>query len=127
MQVVFSDAWWIGKKDDNPSEAKLPLPQHLIDAGVKAGKPVLLSPPAANAGSEKSSEIIIAINSFMSAAAAADDACTQEKANGKLSQAVRLYTQLVLVSVLFPHVPAWPNNTCNLFPGAGTNTQAAAA
>ena len=35
--MVFSDAWWIGKKDDNPSEAKLPLPQTLVDAGVKAG------------------------------------------------------------------------------------------
>lgn len=37
LQVVFSEAWWVGMKEDNPSEAKLPLPQSLIEAGMKAG------------------------------------------------------------------------------------------
>ncbi len=36
MQVVFSEAWWIGKKEDNPDECRLPLPQSVIEAGRKA-------------------------------------------------------------------------------------------
>lgn len=36
MQVVFSEAWWIGKKEDNPEEFRLPLPQSVIEAGKKA-------------------------------------------------------------------------------------------
>ncbi|KAK9907633.1 hypothetical protein WJX75_007295 [Coccomyxa subellipsoidea] len=34
--VVFSEAWWIGKKEDNPEEFRLPLPQSVIEAGKKA-------------------------------------------------------------------------------------------
>lgn len=36
MQVVFSEAWWIGKKEDNPEEFRLPLPHSVIEAGKKA-------------------------------------------------------------------------------------------
>lgn len=36
MQVIFSEAWWIGKKEDNPDECRLPLPQSVIEAGRKA-------------------------------------------------------------------------------------------
>ncbi|CAL8462872.1 g2406 [Coccomyxa elongata] len=34
--VIFSEAWWIGKKEDNPDEFRLPLPQRVIEAGRKA-------------------------------------------------------------------------------------------
>ncbi|BDA48133.1 probable DNA-binding protein RHL1 at N-terminal half [Coccomyxa sp. Obi] len=34
--VIFSEAWWIGKKEDNPDECRLPLPQSVIEAGRKA-------------------------------------------------------------------------------------------
>eukprot|EP00898_Chlorokybus_atmophyticus_P004961 jgi/Chlat1/5466/Chrsp36S05426 len=27
--VVFAEAWWIGTKEANPDEHRLPLPQHL--------------------------------------------------------------------------------------------------
>ena len=36
-QVVFPEAWWVGSKEENPTEARLPLPQSIIDAGMKAG------------------------------------------------------------------------------------------
>lgn len=36
MQVVFSEAWWVGKKEDNPEEFRLPLPHSVIEAGKKA-------------------------------------------------------------------------------------------
>lgn len=29
--IVFSDAWWIGKKDENPEEARLDFPEELIE------------------------------------------------------------------------------------------------
>lgn len=29
--IVFSDAWWIGKKDDNPEEARLDFPKELCE------------------------------------------------------------------------------------------------
>ncbi|XP_056170064.1 DNA-binding protein RHL1 isoform X2 [Syzygium oleosum] len=29
--IVFSDAWWIGKKDENPEEARLEFPEELIE------------------------------------------------------------------------------------------------
>jgi hypothetical protein len=32
VQIVFSDAVWVGSPEDNPSEAALPLPKEL--AGV---------------------------------------------------------------------------------------------
>ena len=35
--MVFSEVWWVGSKEDNPTEAKLPLPQSLIEAGMKDG------------------------------------------------------------------------------------------
>lgn len=35
-QVVFSEVWWIGKKEDNPEESQLPMPQSVIEAGRKA-------------------------------------------------------------------------------------------
>jgi hypothetical protein len=28
-QLVFSEAWWIGTKDENPEEKRLPMPQEL--------------------------------------------------------------------------------------------------
>jgi hypothetical protein len=34
-QVVFSEAWWIGKQKDNPEEKQLPIPQDIIEAGMK--------------------------------------------------------------------------------------------
>ncbi|KAK8660280.1 hypothetical protein V6N13_051208 [Hibiscus sabdariffa] len=30
-QIVFSDAWWIGKKDENPEEARLDFPKELFE------------------------------------------------------------------------------------------------
>ncbi len=35
-QVVFSEAYWIGTKAENPEEHKLPMPLSLIEAGKKA-------------------------------------------------------------------------------------------
>jgi hypothetical protein len=29
MQLVFSEAWWVGRKDENPEEKRLPLPPEL--------------------------------------------------------------------------------------------------
>lgn len=31
FQIVFSDAWWIGKKDENPGEARLDFPKELFE------------------------------------------------------------------------------------------------
>lgn len=36
LQVVFSEVRWVGKKEDNPDEEELPIPQSVIDAGMKA-------------------------------------------------------------------------------------------
>lgn len=32
-QIVFSDAWWIGTKDENPEEAQLDFPKELTEVG----------------------------------------------------------------------------------------------
>lgn len=29
FQIVFSDAWWIGRKEENPEEARLEFPKEL--------------------------------------------------------------------------------------------------
>lgn len=29
LQIVFSEAWWIGRKDENPEEARLNFPKDL--------------------------------------------------------------------------------------------------
>jgi hypothetical protein len=29
IQIVFSEAWWVGTKEDNPQEQQLPLPPEL--------------------------------------------------------------------------------------------------
>lgn len=29
MQIVFSDAWWVGTAEENPQENQLPMPQEL--------------------------------------------------------------------------------------------------
>ncbi|MBA0827313.1 hypothetical protein Goarm_012100 [Gossypium armourianum] len=31
FQIVFSDAWWIGKKDENPDEVRLDFPKELFE------------------------------------------------------------------------------------------------
>lgn len=31
LQIVFSEAWWIGKKDENPEEARLDFPKELTE------------------------------------------------------------------------------------------------
>ena len=36
MQVVFSEAYWIGTKAVNPEEHKMPMPLSIIEAGKKA-------------------------------------------------------------------------------------------
>ena len=36
VQVVFSEAYWVGTKAENPEEHKLPMPLSLIEAGKKA-------------------------------------------------------------------------------------------
>ena len=36
VQVVFSEAYWIGTKAENPEELKLPMPLSMIEAGRKA-------------------------------------------------------------------------------------------
>ncbi len=41
VQVVFSEAYWIGTKAENPEEHKLPMPLSLIEAGKKAQGAVL--------------------------------------------------------------------------------------
>lgn len=33
FQIVFSDAWWIGKKDENPEEARLEFPKEMDVVG----------------------------------------------------------------------------------------------
>lgn len=33
FQIVFSDAWWIGKKDENPDELRLDFPKELSEVG----------------------------------------------------------------------------------------------
>lgn len=33
LQIVFSDAWWIGRKDENPEEARLQFPAELNVVG----------------------------------------------------------------------------------------------
>ena len=35
-QVVFSEAFWIGTKEENPEEHKLPMPMAIVEAGRKA-------------------------------------------------------------------------------------------
>jgi hypothetical protein len=40
-QVVFSVAWWIGTKDDNPEELRLEMPLDLQQ--VLFSRPVLMS------------------------------------------------------------------------------------
>ncbi|KAF7813434.1 DNA-binding protein RHL1 [Senna tora] len=32
--IVFSDAWWIGRKDENPEEAKLEFPKELFEVST---------------------------------------------------------------------------------------------
>ena len=36
LQVVFIDAHWIGTKEENPEEHKMPMPLSIIEAGRKA-------------------------------------------------------------------------------------------
>lgn len=36
LQVVFLEAHWIGTKEENPEEHKLPMPLSIIEAGKKA-------------------------------------------------------------------------------------------
>ena len=36
MQVVFSEAYWIGTKEENPEEHKMPMPLSIVEAGKKA-------------------------------------------------------------------------------------------
>uniref|UniRef100_A0A2P2LD88 DNA-binding protein RHL1 isoform X3 n=1 Tax=Rhizophora mucronata TaxID=61149 RepID=A0A2P2LD88_RHIMU len=31
FQIVFSEAWWIGRKEDNPEEARLDFPKELFE------------------------------------------------------------------------------------------------
>lgn len=31
LQIVFSEAWWVGKAEDNPQEKRLPMPPSLTD------------------------------------------------------------------------------------------------
>lgn len=31
LQIVFSEAWWIGRKDDNPDENRLDTPPSLLE------------------------------------------------------------------------------------------------
>ena len=35
-QIVFSEAWYIGTAEENPSEARLPMPAELFSAKVHA-------------------------------------------------------------------------------------------
>lgn len=34
MQIVFSDAFWVGKKEENPDEARLDFPEELYEVSV---------------------------------------------------------------------------------------------
>jgi hypothetical protein len=53
LQVVFSETWWIGKKEDNPHEDQLPMPpslraaeeavKNVTWAGHEEGAPYLTS------------------------------------------------------------------------------------
>ena len=36
VQLVFSEAWWVGRKEDNPDEKRLPMPPEL-QVGVEVG------------------------------------------------------------------------------------------
>lgn len=36
LQIVFSDAWWIGRKDENPEEARLQFPAELNVVGPES-------------------------------------------------------------------------------------------
>ena len=36
VQLVFSEAWWVGRKEDNPEEKRLPMPPELqVDVGLR--------------------------------------------------------------------------------------------
>ena len=43
-QVVFSEAFWIGTKEENPQEHKQPMPMAIIEAGRKAQGMLSLAP-----------------------------------------------------------------------------------
>lgn len=32
LQIVFSEAWWVGRMEDNPSESRLPMPPELASS-----------------------------------------------------------------------------------------------
>lgn len=34
LQIVFSDAWWIGSKEENPEEIQLSFPENMKTVGV---------------------------------------------------------------------------------------------
>ena len=51
-QVVFSEALWIGKKNENSEEHKLPMPMAIIEAGRKAQG--ILSAPLVTATGKRS-------------------------------------------------------------------------
>jgi len=41
-QVVFAEAWWIGTKESNPDEERLPVPESVLQAGaIAAGAGVM--------------------------------------------------------------------------------------
>jgi hypothetical protein len=59
LQIVFSEAWWVGTKEDNPQEKRLPLPPELAgpaapheqyDYDYGAGQ---RNPPKAAAGNQE--------------------------------------------------------------------------
>ena len=35
-QVVFAEAWWVGTKESNPDEERLPIPESVLQAGATA-------------------------------------------------------------------------------------------
>ena len=45
MQVVFSEAFWVGTKEENSQEHKLPMPMAIIEAGRKAQGMLSPDPP----------------------------------------------------------------------------------
>ena len=59
-QVVFSEAWWVGTREDNPEEKQLPIPPHLeltklhdeAQCGFAGGCPVQATAHQRNARSE---------------------------------------------------------------------------
>ena len=34
--MVFAEAWWVGTKESNPKETRLPIPDSVLQAGARA-------------------------------------------------------------------------------------------